>query len=116
MSTTRMTHAIAALSLLAALAVPATTSAQSGSEARRPYRGLFGGPADPLKRQSLVLTASLFGAYDDNVLAGIRNRDRSNDWRHRRSGFYAGAVSGLQYSAAHNGRRWNAAVTAGSHL
>jgi hypothetical protein len=60
-----------------------------------------------------VLTASLFGAYDDNVLAGITDRNRTN-WRQQRSGYYAGAWAGLQYTAGYNGQRWNAGVTAAS--
>ncbi len=63
----------------------------------RAYRGLFGGNgADPNSSESFDVSISLFGAYDDNVLA-----DRSQgglDPRFQKSGGYAGGTLSLDYS------------------
>lgn len=91
---------------IVAVTVPcAVVYAQPRSDApepvsvRRPYRGLFGGPQDPSKPQSLVLTAAVYGAYDDNVLAGLTN-SLARNWRLQRSGYYGAAHTGLQYATA----------------
>ena len=90
--------------LCAAALVPAEVSAQlvggdspPPESVRRPYRGLFGGPVDPNSTQSLVLSASVFGAYDDNVAAEITGTDKL-DPRLQQSGRYYGANVGLNYS------------------
>ena len=63
----------------------------------RPYRGLFGGNgADPNSTQQLDLNISLFGAYDDNVLA-----DRGQggvDPRYQQSGGYGNSTLSLDYT------------------
>lgn len=97
-------HCLAVVWLCAAALMPAEVSAQLiGSDSpppesvRRPYRGLFGGFVDPNSPQSLVLSGSLFGAYDDNVTAGVIGNQRI-DPRLQRSGAYYGATAGLNYS------------------
>ena len=61
---------------------------------RRPYRGLFGAPADPDSKQSLNLTTSVFGAYDDDVVtSGVTPTTKAE-----RSGWYGGLNVGSQYS------------------
>jgi hypothetical protein len=92
--------------LIAAVLVPASVSAQAGrpgmeapqpTSVRRPYRGLFGGPTDPSAPKSLVFTASVYGAYDDNVLASDTNGGAGNPAFARR-GYYSGAQAALDYS------------------
>jgi hypothetical protein len=63
---------------------------------RRPYRGLFGPPGDPTK-QSLNLKASLFGAYDDDLLGGDTN-DILTPAAYQQQGWYEGATAGLSYN------------------
>lgn len=97
--------------LIAAVLMPADARAQLiGADSpppaseRRPYRGLFGSPGDPDAPQSLTLSASLFGAYDDNVTAGLNNQ-QSLDPRLQRSGEYYAATAGLNYTLSLTGRR-----------
>jgi hypothetical protein len=96
----------AAVCLLAACAVPAVASAQvtgmggEPAEVRRPYRGLFGAPATAQMRESLDLTGSLYGGYDDNVFA---RQGQALAPGVRQSGWYQGAQAGLMY--AHRWRR-----------
>jgi hypothetical protein len=63
----------------------------------RAYRGLFGGNgADPNSSQSFDVSISLFGAYDDNVLA-----DRGQggvDPRYQKSGGYGASTLSFDYS------------------
>jgi hypothetical protein len=102
-----------AVGLLACSLMPASLSAQQpGSDApppaevRRPYRGLFGGPQNPTAPQSLIASASLYGAYDDNVMAGVGGVNRF-DPRLQRRGEYVGASAGLTYALAReNERSW----------
>ena len=55
---------------LLALVVCAAPALAQRPRPDRPYRGLFGGNgADPNSTQQFDLNISLFGAYDDNVLA-----------------------------------------------
>jgi hypothetical protein len=90
---------------------PAHVYAQSNSDApapahvRRPYRGIFGGSADPDSPQSLTLSASAFGAYDENVFAALTGRRRAADRRLQHSGAYSGAHAALTYSFSRSGRR-----------
>lgn len=99
--------------LIAAVLMPADARAQligadspPSAEMRRPYRGLFGSPGDPNAPQSLTLSASLFGAYDDNVTAEFTGIDRPNrlDPRLHRRGAYYGANAGLQYALSRSSR------------
>lgn len=91
------------------LAAPGAVSAQSKASAepasvRRPFRGLFGAPPSPDSPQSLTLTGSLFGAYDDNLLAAVSQRTVHNPFL-QKSGPYAGADAGLNYTAEKTGER-----------
>src|SRR5688572_19364291 len=63
-------------------------------EVRRPYRGLFGAPAQPGSSHSLDVTASIFGAYDDNISAGLSGQEVL-DPRLQQSGEYFGASAGF---------------------
>ena len=64
-----------------------------------PYRGLFGGNNGAAGRgQALDLTFSLYGAYDDNVLAGERGSGSGpGDPRFQESGYFLGSSLGLAY-------------------
>jgi hypothetical protein len=63
----------------------------------RPYRGLFGGNgADPNSTQQLDLNISLFGAYDQNILAS--SGQIGIDPRFQQSGNYDGGTISLDYS------------------
>jgi hypothetical protein len=72
-----------------------TTDAQS-PEVRRPYRGLFGAPGLPGSGQSLDFTASLYGAYDDNVYADRSGVALSGPLR--QSGVFGGVETGMNYT------------------
>jgi hypothetical protein len=93
-------HAIATIGLLAGFAAPALVSAQvtgmggEPADVRRPYRGLFGAPATSQMRESLDLTGSLYGGYDDNVYA---RQGQALLPGIRQSGWYQGAQAGLIY-------------------
>jgi hypothetical protein len=65
-------------------------------EVRRPYRGLFGGPNDPTKK-SLVLTGSLYVAYDDDIYAADAGTSTALSGPRTR-GFYEGAQAGLAFN------------------
>jgi len=113
-------HLPVVLCLCAAALMPAEVSAQLiGSNSpppesvRRPYRGLFGGGGDPTASQSLTLSASLFGAYDDNVTADVTGTDRV-DPRLQRSGQYYGASASLDYSLAKTVERVSFGLTSGA--
>jgi opacity protein-like surface antigen len=91
---------------IALAAVPAAVRAgqapqdqPASEEVRRPFRGLFGAPPDLSRRHSLIASASLFAAYDDDVFAdhGVSG-DTLNPADRRRDGIYSGATAGLAYS------------------
>ena len=64
----------------------------------RPYRGLFGGNgANPNSSQQFDLNVSLFGAYDDNVLA-TSNQGYSGDPRFQQNGGYGSGTISLDYT------------------
>jgi opacity protein-like surface antigen len=65
-------------------------------EVRRPYRGLFGGPDNPT-RTSLVLTAALYVAYDDDIYAADTGSSTALSGPRTR-GFYQGAQAGLAFN------------------
>lgn len=65
---------------------------------RRPYRGIFGAPPDPSSKQALTVTGSVFGAYDDDVFASEAGASTAFLGGGNRSGYYAGASAGLDYS------------------
>ena len=93
-----------------ALALPPATAAQTNepapAEVRRPYRGIFGGASNPNAPQSLTFSASVFGAYDDNVLAGLAEGQVRNSWL-QRSGTYWGTSAGLDYTLSKPGERFS---------
>jgi hypothetical protein len=62
----RRATAVGVLSLIVTCVTTAPVSAQ-GSDVRRPFRGLFGAPSSSENSHSLVATASVFAAYDENV-------------------------------------------------
>jgi hypothetical protein len=64
----------------------------------RPYRGLFGGNgASPSSSQQFDLNVSLFGAYDDNVLA-TANQGYTGDPRFQQNGGYGSGTISLDYT------------------
>jgi hypothetical protein len=89
--------------LLAVVMAPAVARAgqapQSDQPApeqvRRPFRGIFGAPPDPSSKQSLIASASLFAAYDDDVFAA---QGASALTGVRQDGVYGGMTAGLAYS------------------
>ena len=87
--------------------VCASVSAQE-PQPTRPYRGLFGGDApNPNAPNRLGLTISLFGGYDDNVLAGGAGGEGTggggtgqgvvSDPRFMKSSGYEGGQASLDY-------------------
>jgi hypothetical protein len=64
----------------------------------RPYRGLFQGANQVDRPPTLVLNVDLYGAYDDNVLAGNSQRPRPTLPGLQTSGFFGGGHAGLAYS------------------
>jgi len=100
-----------------ALAAPAGVSAQSRPSAepdsvRRPYRGIFGGSGDPSSPQTLTFDGSVYGAYDDNVVAGVTGR-KTRDPFLQQSGAYQGADAGLEYTFQKRASKYNIATAAG---
>ena len=99
---------VAAAWIVATLVATGLASAQTGevqpADVRRPFRGLFGGPA-PSTGQTLDLTGSIYGAYDDNLLADQGVATSSND---QPSGWYAGVEAGLVYAKHRQGYNFGA--------
>lgn len=99
----RLPH-IAAASLMCALAAsvqahaqPQQQEPQQPQQARRPFRGLFGGDASTTgSGQNLTATGSLVAGYDDNVL-GDQGGGQSRSAL-QQSGVYSGLQGGLLYS------------------
>jgi hypothetical protein len=82
------------VALLLGAAVPAHAQ---GASSPRPYQGLFGGNNGPDGRaQALDFTMSLFGGYDDNVLAG-KSGGSSGPNSNSPSGYLAGLTAGISY-------------------
>lgn len=106
---------VAALGLV--LPSPATAQASDPAPAsvRRPYRGLFGGASNPAASQSLVFSASLFGAYDDNVLAGLSDGQVRNSWM-QRSGTYWATAAGLDYLLSKTGERFSFGLSSSAQV
>ena len=100
-----MQRSVLAAAIVLCLGLPAApVSAQAAAE-RAPYRGLFGG--DARDAESTQLTASLFGAYDDNVVA----EGYGGDPRYQVSGRFLGTDLSLNYS--HSGDRVSYGLDAG---
>jgi hypothetical protein len=100
---------VAAVVLTATQVIPAKVLAQTAppsTEVRRPYRGLFGAPASSDSPHSLIASASVFAAYDDNVVEGITN-GRVRSRRSQTSGTYQGANAALQYAFEKDGERFD---------
>lgn len=102
------------------MAVPRPAFAQAGRTpepegSRRPYRGIFGGPVDPSAPQTLVFSASAYGAYDDNVLAGISEGRIPNSWMQGR-GTYWGTRAGLDYNLLKSGPRVSFATNSNAQV
>lgn len=76
---------------------PPSSDRPLSEQARRPYRGLFGAPADPTSKQSLDLTLSAFGAYDDDLLAADSGTSQAAPGN-TPSGVYTGVTTGLAYN------------------
>lgn len=81
----------------------------AGTYSGRPFRGLFGGSPPSRNGRSLVFTGTVFGAYDDNVLAGDAQHTAISSSQVQ--GFYSGAGAGLQF--AQNGTNRSFALDAG---
>jgi hypothetical protein len=117
-----------ALRRLAAVVVPVVLAAtpgaawaqgggSTGAGSERPFRGLFSG-AGPQGERSVTLSGSMFGAYDDNVVAAITGQGgRSLDPRLQESGFYEGASAMLGFRDGHTGERltWGTSAAAGAY-
>jgi hypothetical protein len=102
-------------------AAPSTAWAQGAGDAplpahlRRPYRGIFGGPVDPEAPHTLTLTASAYGAYDDNLSVALDEQDNVEfDARLTRSGWYGAARAGLLYQTHREGERVSFGGVAGA--
>ena len=109
------TLALSALMPGFVLAQGTQEAAQPESE-RRPYRGLFGGLESPNSDHSLNFVASLFAAYDDNLLAGLSGQQKVGNPRLYRSGGYAGATAGLNYNYSYDKERFGFSAQAGTQL
>src|SRR5688572_29912804 len=99
LSTIRM-FAVSAAAVTAVMLSPLETFAQAPAAdpaVRRPYRGLFGSTQESPGPQSLLLNASLYGAYDENILAK-EDRASAQDLAMQRSGSYIGSQFGLDYT------------------
>ncbi len=95
---------VAALALAAPAAAFAQSKAAEPASVRRPYRGIFAPPPAADSGQSLTLNGSLFGAYDDNILAAVSGRPVRNPLL-QDGGAYAGAEGGLTYGIEKTGSR-----------
>jgi hypothetical protein len=76
---------------------PFSPESAGEAAARRPFRGLFGADPSAGARQNLDLHASLFGAYDDNVVSALRG-DGAGDPRLQHGGYYTGANAAMTYA------------------
>lgn len=114
---TRRGIAVVFASLTVAHATSAVASAQDPqpSEVRRPYRGLFGAPSSSDSPHSLVASASVFAAYDDNVHEGLAGR-RVGSPLFQQSGVYQGANAGLNYGFEMDGERVDFRAQSGAQV
>lgn len=93
---------------------PATdAAAQQSAQVRRPFRGIFGAPPSPNSPHSLFLNASVYAAYDDNLVQGLTNQNFVTPWLQKR-GHYQGANAGLDYTFSKSGRRFDFGGHAGA--
>jgi hypothetical protein len=83
-----------AFSVVVSLCAPSVLAQRPRPD--REFRGLFGGNgSNPRRSQQLDVSASLFGGYDDNVLA---EQGQYVDPRFQQSGGYRGVSVSLDYS------------------
>ena len=88
-------------------APPPQSSEPAPESVRRPFRGLFGAPADPrTSKQSLDLRLSAFGAYDDDLIAADSGGTVTTGYQ--QPGWYSGATAGVSYDRP--GDRFNASL------
>lgn len=77
---------------------PSSSIDPAPAQVRRPFRGLFGAPADPrASKQSLDLTFSAFGAYDTDVFGAETSRV-TIPRAYQQPGWYSSATAGLNYA------------------
>jgi hypothetical protein len=110
----RRAIAVGVLSLIVTCVTAAPVSAQ-GSDVRRPFRGLFGAPSSSENPHSLVATASVYAAYDENVYEGLTGRRIGSPW-FQKSGTYQGANAGLNYSFDKDGERFDFGLRTGAQV
>ncbi len=76
---------------------PSSSENPAPPEVRRPFRGIFGAPADPrTSNQSLDFTFSAFGAYDTDVFGA--QRLQTSPRAYQQPGWYTSANAGLSYA------------------
>ena len=90
--------------------MPAAAQTQQRSRPERPYRGIFASGVDN-SGQSLTVSSTVSGGYDDNVLADATRR---NTIQNSREGTLAQFSGGLNYSLA--GARGSLTAGAGTSL
>lgn len=98
--------------LVLCLAAPAHGQLiNTGDSSNRPFRPLFGGASadGPQGPQSLILTASVFGGYDDDIFARGTTPGSSGPGRPRVAGQFIGSQASLNYQ-----RRFATATLTGS--
>jgi hypothetical protein len=110
----RRAIAVGVLSLIVTCVTAAPVSAQ-GSDVRRPFRGLFGAPSSSENPHSLVATASVYAAYDDNVYEGLTDGRVRSPW-FQQSGVYQGANAGLTYAFQKDGERFDLRLGTGAQV
>jgi hypothetical protein len=110
----RRATAVGVLSLIVTCVTAVPASAQ-GSDVRRPFRGLFGAPSSSDNPHSLVATASVYAAYDDNVYEALTNSGIRSPW-FQQSGTYLGANGGLSYTFDKDGERFDLGIRAGAEV
>ena len=81
----------------------------------RPFRGIFGAPVSPNSPHSLILTGSLFAAYDDSQIDGLLNPATGLPGV-QHSGAYQGADATLDYNFRKTGNRFSFGGQAGAQV
>jgi hypothetical protein len=104
---------------LAVVALPCRTAAQTTTPTdpqepygspRRPFRGLFTVRQQPGHEQQLTMTASVYGGYDDNVVADQPGAAGAIDPRNKAGGGLAGGDISLAYGKAGHRMAFNSNV------
>jgi hypothetical protein len=102
---------VVALTVMPLLAASASAQPPASDATRRPFRGLFGAPPPAGSPHFLVLSASVFAAYDANEVEGFTGQQASTPWL-LQTGPYQGANLGLDYTFSRMGDR----INFGGHL